>query len=416
MVEEIKQKMNDFEENFHLQYEKIAKGGSSSAALPFSGRCIVTINSSKACRYICRNYKGDGVEKCYNPTDFIYKNLANAETEDTKRMTKRHKLFLVLALIGDFFILTLMKKFIKVEQATAINQILLLILSAASSIICCGFNTLLGIMIRHFARKDRTFTTISQYFTLVGNQLTNIFMLNMLATTYFSNLISFWVISYGESTFPHFPLNFLGLIYDFFFLFITNSYMSSVMSYFDFVWGWRLYWRRRMAKELTSTQSEVNNFYEGHPIDLALRYANVNKAILISAAMAPIIPIGLEFTLLALVILYWIDKWLFLRRFVCKHKLNYEFSRSMMRQLELYPLFMSFFNLLIMFIPVEETNNGTTFTEKYIYPNNQNSVAFYFAIVIFVLTLWYKFSNRKILQRWLKRIFKESFTFEDHPD
>lgn len=352
LVATIKDKAKAFEENFHMQYEKIAKGGSHSAELPFSGKCIVTVNSSKACRYICRNYKQDGVEKCYNPTDFIYKNLAYPESDDTKKMSKRHMLFIVLALIGDFFILTLMKKFIKVEQATLINQFLLLGLSAASSIICCGFNTLLGIMIRHFARKDRTFVTMSQYFTTVGNQLTNIFMINMLATTYFSNLISFWIISYGESTFPHFPLNFLGLIYDFFFLFITNSYMSSVMSYFDIVWGWRLYWRHRMKKELTYTQSEVNTFYEGHPIDLALRYANVNKAILISAAMAPIIPIGLEFTLLALVILYWIDKWLFLRRFVCKHKLNYEFSRSMMRQLELYPLFLSFFNLMIMFIPV----------------------------------------------------------------
>jgi hypothetical protein len=170
-------------------------------------------------------------------------------------MTNRHLLFLVLALIGDFFILTALKKFIKVEQSAAINQIQLLVLSAVSSIVCCGFNTLLGIMIRHFARKDRNFTTMSQYFTTVGNQLTNIFMINMLATTYFSNLISFWIISYGESTYPHFPLNFLGLIYDFFFLFITNSYMSSVMSYFDFVWGWRLYWRYRMKKELTHTQS-----------------------------------------------------------------------------------------------------------------------------------------------------------------
>ena len=72
---------------------------------------------------------------------------------------------------------------------------------------------------------------------------------------------------------------------------------------------------------------------------------------------------------------------------------------------------MSFFNLIIMFIPVEETNNSS-FMDKYIYPNNQNSVSFYFAIIIFLLTVWYKFSNRKVLQRLLKRIFSESFKFE----
>jgi hypothetical protein len=141
-----------------------------------------------------------------------------------------------------------MKKFIKVEQATAINQVHLLVLSIVSSVVCCAFNTLLGIMVRHFARNNHTFTTKSQYFATVGSQLTNIYVINMLATTYFSNLISFWIISYGESTYPHFPLNFLGLIYDFFFLFITNSYASSLMSYFDFVWGWRLYRRYRMKK------------------------------------------------------------------------------------------------------------------------------------------------------------------------
>jgi hypothetical protein len=77
---------------------------------------------------------------------------------------------------------------------------------------------------------------------------------------------------------------------------------------------------------------------------------------------------------------------------------------------------MAFFNLLIMFIPVEESNNNSSFTDKFIYPNNQNSVAFYFAIIIFLLSLWYKFSNRKILQRWLKRIFSESFVFEEYSD
>jgi hypothetical protein len=118
-------------------------------------------------------------------------------------------------------------------------------------------------------------------------------MINMLATTYFSNTVSFWIISYGESTFPHFPLNFLGLIYDVFFLFITNSYASSIMSYFDVVWGWRLYKRWKIKKELNVTQSEANSHFENHPIDISLRYVNVNKVVLISAAMAPLIPIGL---------------------------------------------------------------------------------------------------------------------------
>jgi hypothetical protein len=148
-------------------------------------------------------------------------------------------------------------------------------------------------MIRHFARNNPNYETKSEYFASVGHQLNITFMINMLATTYFSNTVSFWIISYGESTFPHFPLNFLGLIYDVFFLFITNSYASSIMSYFDVVWGWRLYKRWKIKKELNVTQSEANSHFENHPIDISLRYVNVNKVVLISAAMAPLIPIGL---------------------------------------------------------------------------------------------------------------------------
>lgn len=102
---------------------------------------------------------------------------------------------------------------------------------------------------------------MSKYFTDVGKKLTLIFLINMLATTYFSNAVSFWIISYGESTYPHFPINFLGLIYDFFFLFITNSYMSSVMSIFDIVWAYRLYKRNQIKNKLNITQSEANAYF-----------------------------------------------------------------------------------------------------------------------------------------------------------
>lgn len=40
-------------------------------------------------------------------------------------------------------------------------------------------------------------------------------------------------------------------------------------------------------------------------------------------------------------------------------------------------------------------------------------MAFYFAVIVFLITVWYKFTNKKILQRWLKSVFSESFKFED---
>lgn len=110
----------------------------------------MTFNSRKAKNYLIKNDTLNSTV-CSNPTDIIYKNFGLPKIHIPK---SKHIFYLVLALIGDFFFLTVLKKFIKVEQATAISQIRLFILSAVSSIVCCGFNTLFGIMIRHFARNN----------------------------------------------------------------------------------------------------------------------------------------------------------------------------------------------------------------------------------------------------------------------
>lgn len=48
-------------------------------------------------------------------------------------------------------------------------------------------------------------------------------------------------VSYILSKSKEFPLDALGLMNDFFFLFITNSYIGSIFNIFDIVWGVRLY-------------------------------------------------------------------------------------------------------------------------------------------------------------------------------
>lgn len=85
-----------------------------------------------------------------------------------------------------------------------------------------------------------------------------------------------------------FPFNFDGLMYDFFFLFITNSYLSSLFNYFDIMWGIKLLKRRIALKQGSNsnlTQQEANHLFEGHPADMALRYANVLKLMFFSAAV-----------------------------------------------------------------------------------------------------------------------------------
>lgn len=46
------------------------------------------------------------------------------------------------------------------------------------------------------------------------------------------------------------------------------------------MWGFKLYRRYKINKkhpQNEETQMEVNNTFEGHPVDMGLRYANVLK-------------------------------------------------------------------------------------------------------------------------------------------
>lgn len=55
---------------------------------------------------------------------------------------------------------------------------------------------------------------------------------------------------------------------------------------------------------------------------MALRYANVMKVMFFTAAVSPLLPIGLPLSIFGLGILFWVDKYLVLRRYVCKNYLD----------------------------------------------------------------------------------------------
>ena len=59
-----------------------------------------------------------------------------------------------------------------------------------------------------------------------------------------------------------FPINLIGLINDFFFLFVTNSYISSVFAYFDLVYIYKLI-KRFIIKKINRylNQKELNKLY-----------------------------------------------------------------------------------------------------------------------------------------------------------
>jgi putative effector of murein hydrolase LrgA (UPF0299 family) len=80
---------------------------------------------------------------------------------------------------------------------------------------------------------------------------------------------------------------------------------------------------------------------------MALRYANVVKVMFFTAAVSPLLPIGLPLSLFGLLILYWVDKYLLLRRYVSKHYMDKQLANAMMNLLPSYTLIFSSSNLFI---------------------------------------------------------------------
>jgi hypothetical protein len=81
---------------------------------------------------------------------------------------------------------------------------------------------------------------------------------------------------------------------------------------------------------------------------MALKYSHAFRLLLFTAAVSPLIPNAVLISIGVMIIIYFVDKYVFLRRLMCQYKLGYALSEKMMRMLNLYPVLMSFSNLMIM--------------------------------------------------------------------
>ncbi len=60
---------------------------------------------------------------------------------------------------------------------------------------------------------------------------------------------------------------------------------------------------------------------------MGLRYGNVMKTLFFTASISPFVPLGTLFSVVGLLICYWVDKYLLIRRYVCRYQLSPHFAR-----------------------------------------------------------------------------------------
>jgi len=88
---------------------------------------------------------------------------------------------------------------------------------------------------------------------------------------------------------------------------------------------------------------------------MSLRYANILKTVLFAASISSFIPLSIPLSILGLIISYWVDKYLLLRRYVVQNQISFKLSKLALNRLALFPLFFSLGNLVTMFLPLSQT-------------------------------------------------------------
>ena len=339
------------------------------------------------------------------PSDILWENLGRSAASNKANRRFQTLLASIVLLIISFVLLYHMKLFINVQEDQNVKYFqdvgpsLSVAISLISSTVVALSNTCLGIFIRKFAREEKH-KTQTNFFRSVAYRLTCAMFFNMSITTLLANFLRSQSTFQGSGEVYEFSLT--GLLQDIFFLFITNSYISSIFNFFDILWGVKLIKRIRAEKAdqkntCRLTQEEANTLFEGHPVDMALRYANILKTLFFTGIYAPFVPMGVLFSLFGMVICYWVDKKLLLRRYISANKLGIDLPKTMLNAMRIYVLLFAIGNIILFYIPGWMDGNTKILRPKLENPNYWVSIFGLFAAIIYNILPMNKL-NKKILK------------------
>lgn len=280
--------------------------------------------------------------------------MGSKKTIVWKKRIMYSSLIFVLILF-DFLIVAFTKKFLKEEKAIQKGNILFSFLnSIIVSLFCSIFRRIIGI-----SEAESYYTTISKMSYNKVAKMVFIFQINMLFTTFVANVASFYLIREDTPTFAIFPLNFETFLFDIFFLIVTNPIITLFMTFFDHRHIRGLIKKYRISKGwLAVSQAEANISYENMNFDICYKYGTMYRFLLFSAGIAIIYPLCFFICLFAISCLYWLDKYLLLRRYSITDRVTYRFTLLSQKIMGQFPIYLSLSNFLVMFIPIQD---GTAF-------------------------------------------------------
>jgi len=179
--------------------------------------------------------------------------------------------------------------------------------------------------------------TYTRYLRGVAQKLSIAQFLN----TAIVNMLSQLILTNADTLYNRFQsLNFYGkggLLENMYWVFITNALLFPLLTFFDPFYIWKVFWQRRAEKQGDKnklTQMEANILFEGQIFHMPKKYAGLSKVVLLTTFYAPAIPFAFIFTIIGLIIWFWTDKYVLLRRLALPQSINHDLTDSMVEYLE----------------------------------------------------------------------------------
>ena len=130
--------------------------------------------------------------------------------------------------------------------------------------------------------------------------------------------------------------------------------------------------------------------------DICYKYGTIYRFLFFSAGIAILYPLCFPICLFAISSLYWLEKYLLLRRYAVTVKITSRFTLLCQGLMGQFPIYLSLTNLLVMFIPIQD---GTAFQEQ-----KYSKGYYYISLIAVILSC----GNYFIGNGWIKWIVRSA--------
>lgn len=291
------------------------------------------------------------IKRASEPSDVLWENLGISKREKFKRKAFTTIIAVLLIIISFAMVISiswLQDKFIKDHGQTST---VVKVFSFVSSILLMMINYFIGRAIRTLAEHEKH-GTYTGYFTGMATKLNMAQFINAAFTTLVAKIIITTNFNDDKNDFLQ-QANFYssgGLMESMFFVFITGTISTPVSTFLDPWYYLKIYQRYRASKDTKDlTQKEAHDIFEGVSVDMSYKYSLVVKSVLLAAFYAPSLPIIIVFSIIGLALIYWVDKYIFLRRTALPFSLGSELAESMIEYLEWSTFIYALGNLLVVY-------------------------------------------------------------------